>query len=130
MAKPRYTVPRYIEGEETGGVIVGKWLEKANDLQVNKGKGYEIPLNPLTGKMLGILYHGGFVGFKNCAKNKSEVYKLPNMFAITLRMVPLLLTVFAGYEIIGLWHTHPPGSPDMSDEDWKSINKYMRHWGV
>jgi len=150
MSKPRYTIPTYIEGEEVGGIIVGKWIEpgvnpladkikdknghpalmQSGDLPKNKGKAYEVPLNPLRGKVLGVEFSGGIVQMPNKAKNKREVYRLPNFLYITIRMMVLLLTVFQGYEIIGLWHTHPPGKPEMSEQDHIAIDNYLRKWGT
>lgn len=137
MAK-RHTIPVFIEGEEVGGVLIGKWIEPKvqdeilgplSELETNKGKWFEIPQNPQKGKILGIKYNGGIVQFPNRAKKKGEQYRLPHFFWILLRLIPLLLTTFRGYEVIGMWHSHPPGHPGLSAEDDKAIERYLKQSG-
>lgn len=138
MAKRRFTIPTFIEGEEVGGVLIGKWFEPAMtdeilgpkiEIEKDKGKFFEIPQNPQKGKILGIKYNGGIVQFPNAANMKENTYRLPHFFWIVLRLMPLLLGVFRGYEVIGLWHSHPPGHPDISKEDEESIERYMKQSG-
>ena len=101
-------------GKETGGVIIGNW-ERKRGLNY-----YEFKKRRARGKF----YFIKFLGLRNTAKDKAHSYRLPGRVWILAKSLKYILV---GYEIIGIWHTHPGGKKFVSQQDQDAIDGYVKN---
>jgi hypothetical protein len=115
MKQNRLTVPKYKEGEECGGVIVGRWLDRPTlPGKVMKDR-FEIP-------------QGGLIQLGSRSK-KPQKYIPKNWFIAIIVILPKLLKLAKkGYEIIGLWHIQLD-SVKPSEDDMDAMEKAMLRLG-
>jgi len=116
----RLTIPYTVEGEEVGGVIMGRWFDN-RDKELNRPE-FEVA-------------QGGLLQIKNWSKNKGAFFTPANwqkplqLFKLIFRLLPALLKHNArGEEIIGLWHAQNE-SVTPSVADYAAMETAMKRIG-